>query len=124
MELNQQNRILKYLNQSSKSEFDIKEDTYAAVYSAVDEGTPLLLILLVQVLIVLTMMGKGNSKVDSLGYVLWIMQVVIIMVNIYRAYYFNKMPENLRDEFAKNYDLTPNTIKNKLIEKKIQYLFS
>ena len=31
-----------------------------------------------------------------------------------RAYYFNKMPEYLREEFAKNYDLSPNTIKNKL----------
>ena len=37
-----------------------------------------------------------------------------------RAYYFNKMPKYLRDEFAKNYDLSPNTIKNKFIEKKIQ----
>ena len=31
-----------------------------------------------------------------------------------RAYYFNKMPEYLRDEFAKKYDLSPNTIKNRL----------
>ena len=30
-----------------------------------------------------------------------------------RAYYFNKMPEYL-GEFAKNYDLSPNSIKNKL----------
>ena len=31
-----------------------------------------------------------------------------------RAYYFNKMPEDLKEEFAKNYDLSPNSIKNKL----------
>ncbi|GIR99626.1 MAG: hypothetical protein CM15mP102_04470 [Flavobacteriales bacterium] len=31
-----------------------------------------------------------------------------------RAYYFNKMPEYLREEFAKIMTLSPNTIKNKL----------
>ena len=36
-----QNRILKVFKSIFiKSEFDIKEDTYAAVYSAVDLGTP------------------------------------------------------------------------------------
>ena len=34
-----------------------------------------------------------------------------------RAYYFNKMPEYLREEFAESFDLSPNTIKNKLLEK-------
>ena len=112
-----QNRILKVFKSIFiKSEFDIKEDTYAAVYSAVDEGTPS----------IVNIIGTGSNcsyydgknviqKVDSLGYVL----MDYASGNYYgkyliRAYYFNKMPENLRDEFAKNYDLTPNTIKNRL----------
>ena len=112
-----QERILKvfkliFIN----SEFDIKEDTYAAVYSAVDIGTPS----------IVNIIGTGSNcsyydgkdviqKVQSLGYVL----MDYASGNYYgkyliRAYYFNKMPENLREEFAKSYDLSPNTIKNKL----------
>jgi len=112
-----QNRILKVFKSIfTKSDFDIKEDTYAAVYSAVDDGIPS----------IVNIIGTGSNcsyydgknviqKVDSLGYVL----MDYASGNYYgkyliRAYYFNKMPEILRDEFAKNYDLTPNTIKNKL----------
>mgnify|MGYP001393067674 CR=1 FL=1 len=112
-----QERILKvfkliFIN----SEFDIKEDTFAAVYSAVDIGTPS----------IVNIIGTGSNcsyydgkdviqKVQSLGYVL----MDYASGNYYgkyliRAYYFNKMPENLREEFAKSYDLSPNTIKNKL----------
>src|SRR5210317_2117590 len=55
------------------------------------------------------------QKVQSLGYVL----MDYASGNYYgkyliRAYYFNKMPEYLRDEFSNNYDLSPNSIKNKL----------
>ena len=109
-----QNRILKVFKSIFiKSEFDIKEDTYAAVFSAVDLGTPS----------IVNIIGTGSNcsyydgkkvvqKVDSLGYVL----MDYASGNYYgkyliRAYYFNKMPENLRKEFAENYDLTPNTIK-------------
>ena len=112
-----QNRILKVFKSIFiKSEFDIKEDTYAAVYSVVDLGTPS----------IVNIIGTGSNcsyydgekviqKVDSLGYVL----MDYASGNYYgkyliRAYYFNKMPEKLRKEFAENYDLTPNTIKNKL----------
>ena len=112
-----QERILKvfkliFIN----SEFDIKEDTYAAVYSAVDIGVPS----------IVNIIGTGSNcsyydgnkviqKVQSLGYVL----MDYASGNYYgkyliRAYYFNKMPQYLRDEFAKNYDLSPNTIKNRL----------
>ena len=112
-----QERILKvfkliFIN----SEFDIKEDTYAAVYSAVDIGTPS----------IVNIIGTGSNcsyydgkdviqRVQSLGYVL----MDYASGNYYgkyliRAYYFNKMPEYLREEFAKNYDLSPNTIKNRL----------
>ena len=112
-----QERILKVFKSIFiNSEFDIKEDTYAAVYSAVDIGTPS----------IVNIIGTGSNcsyydgkdviqKVQSLGYVL----MDYASGNYYgkyliRAYYFNKMPENLREEFSKNYDLSPNTIKNKL----------
>ncbi len=97
-------------------EFDIKEDTYAAVYSSVDIGIPS----------IVNIIGTGSNcsyydgknviqKVQSLGYVL----MDYASGNYYgkyliRAYYFNKMPESLREEFAKNYDLSPNSIKNRL----------
>ena len=112
-----QERILKIFKTIFiNSEFDIKEDTYAAVYSAVDIGTPS----------IVNIIGTGSNcsyydgnkviqRVQSLGYVL----MDYASGNYYgkyliRAYYFNKMPEYLREEFAKNYDLSPNTIKNRL----------
>jgi N-acetylglucosamine kinase-like BadF-type ATPase len=112
-----QDRILKVFKSIFiNSQFDIKEDTYAAVYSAVDIGTPS----------IVNIIGTGSNcsyydgkdviqKVQSLGYVL----MDYASGNYYgkyliRAYYFNKMPEYLRKDFAKNYDLSPNTIKNKL----------
>ena len=112
-----QNRILKVFKSIFvNSEFDIKEDTYAAVYSAVDKGVPS----------IVNIIGTGSNcsyydgknviqKVQSLGYVL----MDYASGNYYgkyliRAYYFNKMPEYLRDEFSSNYDLSPNSIKNKL----------
>ncbi len=98
------------------SKFDIKEDTYAAVYSTVDIGIPS----------IVNIIGTGSNcsyydgknviqKVESLGYVL----MDYASGNYYgkyliRAYYFNKMPESLREEFAKSYDLSPNSIKNRL----------
>jgi len=112
-----QNRILKVFKSIFvNSEFDIKEDTYAAVYSAVDKGIPS----------IVNIIGTGSNcsyydgknviqKVQSLGYVL----MDYASGNYYgkyliRAYYFNKMPEYLGDEFSSNYDLSPNSIKNKL----------
>ena len=112
-----QNRILKVFKSIFvNSEFDIKEDTYAAVYSAVDKGIPS----------IVNIIGTGSNcsyydgknviqKVQSLGYVL----MDYASGNYYgkyliRAYYFNKMPESLSDEFSNNYDLSPNSIKNKL----------
>ena len=112
-----QERILKVFNSIFiNSEFDIREDTYAAVYSAVDIGTPS----------IVNIIGTGSNcsyydgekviqKVQSLGYVL----MDYASGNYYgkyliRAYYFNKMPEDLRKEFGENYDLSPNSIKNKL----------
>jgi N-acetylglucosamine kinase-like BadF-type ATPase len=112
-----QNRILKVFKSIfENSDFDIKEDTYAAVFSVVDKGVPS----------IVNIIGTGSNcsyydgdnviqKVQSLGYVL----MDYASGNYYgkyliRAYYFNKMPEYLREEFAESYDLSPNTIKNKL----------
>ena len=112
-----QNRILKVFKSIfQNSDFDIKEDTYAAVFSAVDKGVPS----------IVNIIGTGSNcsyydgenviqKVQSLGYVL----MDYASGNYYgkyliRAYYFNKMPEYLREEFSESYDLSPNTIKNKL----------
>ena len=112
-----QDRILKVFKLIFvNSKFDIKEDTYAAVYSAVDIGKPS----------IVNIIGTGSNcsyyngskviqKVQSLGYVL----MDYASGNYYgkyliRAYYFNKMPEKLRKEFSEKYDLSPNTIKNKL----------
>jgi len=112
-----QNRILKVFNLIfENSDFDIKEDTYAAVFSAVDRSVPS----------IVNIIGTGSNcsyydgenviqKVQSLGYVL----MDYASGNYYgkyliRAYYFNKMPEYLREEFARSYDLSPNSIKNKL----------
>ena len=112
-----QNRILKVFESIFiNSKFDIKEDTYAAVYSVVENGVPS----------IVNIIGTGSNcsyfdgknviqKVQSLGYVL----MDYASGNYYgkyliRAYYFNKMPKDLRNEFAASYDLSPNVIKNKL----------
>ena len=112
-----QNRILKVFKSIfENSEFDIKEDTYAAVYSVVDKGVPS----------IVNIIGTGSNcsyydgenviqKVHSLGYVLMdYASGNYFGKYLIRAYYFNKMPESLRDEFSDNYDLSPNSIKNKL----------
>ena len=101
------------------SEFDIKEDTYAAVYSVSDLGKPS----------IVNIIGTGSNctyfdgkeifqKVHSLGYVL----MDYASGNYYgkyliRAYYFNKMPKKLREEFTEKFDLSPNTIKENLYRK-------
>tara|TARA_Y100001935_G_C17261746_1_gene486808 strand:+ start:430 stop:1287 length:858 start_codon:yes stop_codon:yes gene_type:complete len=112
-----QNRILKVFKSIFiNSDFNIKEDTYAAVYSVVEEGVPS----------IVNIIGTGSNcsyfdganviqKVQSLGYVL----MDYASGNYYgkyliRAYYFNKMPKTLRHKFSEKFDLSPNTIKNKL----------
>ena len=101
------------------SEFDIKEDTYAAVYSVSDPGKPS----------IVNIIGTGSNctyfdgkeifqKVHSLGYVV----MDYASGNYYgkyliRAYYFNKMPKRLREEFTEKFDLSANTIKENLYRK-------
>ena len=113
-------RILKVFKSIFKnSNFDVKEDTYAAVYSVVDNGVPA----------IVNILGTGSNctyfdgndilqKVNSLGYVL----MDYASGNYYgkyliRAYYFNKMPKNLREEFNEKFDLSANTIKENLYRK-------
>lgn len=98
------------------SDFDIKEDTYAAVYSAVEKGVPA----------IVNIIGTGSNcsyydgqnviqKVQSLGYVLMdYASGNYFGKYLIRAYYFNKMPEYLRKEFSSKFDLSADTIKNKL----------
>jgi len=113
-------RILKVFKTIFKnSDYDVKEDTYAAVYSVVDKEVPA----------IVNIIGTGSNctyfdgneisqKVNSLGYVL----MDYASGNYYgkyliRAYYFNKMPEKLREEFNKKFDLSANTIKENLYRK-------
>lgn len=113
-------RILKVFKTIFKnSDYDVKEDTYAAVYSVVDKGVPA----------IVNIIGTGSNctyfdgneisqKVNSLGYVL----MDYASGNYYgkyliRAYYFNKMPEKLREEFNKKFNLSANTIKENLYRK-------
>lgn len=113
-------RILKVFKTIFKnSDYDVKEDTYAAVYSVVDKGVPA----------IVNIIGTGSNctyfdgneisqKVNSLGYVL----MDYASGNYYgkyliRAYYFNKMPKKLREEFAEKFDLSANTIKENLYRK-------
>ena len=120
-----QNRILNVFESIFiNSEFDIKEDTYAAVYSVVEEGTPS----------IVNIIGTGSNctyydgkdiiqKVQSLGYVL----MDYASGNYYgkyliRAYYFNKMPENLKKNFLKNLIYLQIQSKINYTEKKILIL--
>ena len=99
------------------SEFDIKEDTYAAVYSVSDLGKPSI----VNIIGTNCTYFDGKEifqKVHSLGYVV----MDYASGNYYgkyliRAYYFNKMPKRLREEFTEKFDLSANTIKENLYRK-------
>ena len=113
-------RILKVFKSIFRnSDFDVKEDTYAAVYSVVDKGTPA----------IVNILGTGSNctyfdgsdisqKVNSLGFIL----MDYASGNYYgkyliRAYYFNKMPKKLRKEFGEKFDLSANSIKENLYRK-------
>ena len=98
------------------SDFDIKEDTYAAVYSTVELAEES----------IVCIMGTGSNctyfdgtkihqKVVSLGYIL----MDEASGNFYgkqliRSYYFNLLPKKIAIKFKKQYDLSPDTIKDKI----------
>jgi N-acetylglucosamine kinase-like BadF-type ATPase len=99
-----------------KAEVLVKEDTYAAAYATNPTNEKA----------IISILGTGSNcsyfdgeklhqKVQSLGY--------IAMDDcsgnrfgrdLIRAYYFNKMPQELAQEFEKEYDLDPDTIKHNL----------
>lgn len=98
------------------SEFVIKEDTFAAVYAAAKIGEKSIVCIL----------GTGSNctyfdgkeieqRVISLGYVL----MDEASGNFYgkqllRSYYFKTMSEQLSKEFEKEYDLSPDTVKENI----------
>ena len=115
-----QKRIEKVFDQIFiNSEFIIKEDTYAAIYSTVTTGEKS----------IVCIMGTGSNctyfdgsdiiqNVVSLGYVL----MDEASGNFYgkqliRGYYFNEMPENLKKDFESKFDLSPDTVKENVYRK-------
>ena len=115
-----QKRIEKVFDQIFiNSEFIIKEDTYAAVYSTVTVGNKS----------IVCIMGTGSNctyfdgsdiiqNVVSLGYIL----MDEASGNFYgkqliRGYYFNEMPENLKKDFESKFDLSPDTVKENVYRK-------
>lgn len=98
------------------SEFTIKEDTYAAVYAAAEMGKKSIVCIL----------GTGSNctyfdgeeieqRVTSLGYIL--MDEAsgnFFGKQLIRSYYFKTMSKDLARAFEKEYDLSPNTIKENI----------
>ncbi len=94
----------------------VEEDTYAAVYATTPKGESA----------IVGILGTGSNcsyfdgkqlhqKVQSLGYI--IMDDCsgnVFGKELIRKYYFNKMPQHLAVEFEKEYDLSPDFIKNRL----------
>ncbi len=95
---------------------DVQEDTYAAVFATTPKGEEA----------IVSILGTGSNcsffdgkvlhqKVQSLGYI--VMDDCsgnVLGKELIRKYYFNKMPKELAIEFEKEYDLSPDFIKNKL----------
>ena len=98
------------------SEITIKEDTYAAVYAAAKPNKKSIVCIL----------GTGSNctyfdgvnieqRVTSLGYIL--MDEAsgnFFGKQLIRSYYFNTMPKGLALEFEKEYDLSPDTMKENI----------
>ena len=98
------------------SEIIIKEDTYAAVYATAKPNEKSIVCIL----------GTGSNctyfdgvdieqRVTSLGYIL--MDEAsgnFFGKQLIRSYYFNTMPKGLALEFEKEYDLSPDTMKENI----------
>ena len=112
-----QRRIRKVFDEIfTNSEFVIKEDTFAAVYAATKIGEKSIVCIL----------GTGSNctyfdgkeieqRVTSLGYIL----MDEASGNFYgkqllRSYYFKTMSGELSKEFEKEYDLSPDTVKENI----------
>ena len=110
-------RICKVFNEIfKKADISIKEDTYAAVYAASKPGEKSIVCILGTGSNCTYFDGKNiEQRVDSLGYVL--MDEAsgnFFGKQLIRSYYFNEMPNNLAKEFEKEYDLSPDTIKENI----------
>lgn len=95
---------------------NVREDTYAAVFATTPKGEEA----------IVSILGTGsncsyfdgyelNQKVQSLGYI--VMDDCsgnVLGKELIRKYYFNKMPKELASEFAKEYNLDADYIKNRL----------
>mgnify|MGYP005991286611 CR=1 FL=1 len=101
------------------SEFDIKEDTYAAVYSCCKPNENA----------IVSILGTGsncsyfdgnklNQKVTSLGYVLMDdASGNYFGRQLLRDYYFNRFPPDLEKKFKSEFDLQAEVIKDSLYKK-------
>ncbi len=100
----------------NKADISIKEDTYAAVYAASKPGEKSIVCILGTGSNCTYFDGKNiEQRVDSLGYVL--MDEAsgnFFGKQLIRSYYFNEMPRDLAKEFEKEYDLSPDTIKENI----------
>ena len=110
-------RIRKVFNEIfNKADISIKEDTYAAVYAASKPGEKSIICILGTGSNCTYFDGKNiEQRVDSLGYVL--MDEAsgnFFGKQLIRSYYFNEMPSDLAKEFEKEYDLSPDTIKENI----------
>lgn len=114
-------RMKKFLNAIFKDFFpnakaDVKEDTYAAIYSTTKIGHQGIVCIL----------GTGSNcsyydghqlfqKVTSLGYIpMDDGSGNFFGRKLIRDYYFHKMPQDLGIKFAKQFDLDPDVIKDNL----------
>jgi len=110
-------RIRKVFNEIFKiADISIKEDTYAAVYAASKPGEKSIVCILGTGSNCTYFDGKNiEQRIDSLGYVL--MDEAsgnFFGKQLIRSYYFNEMPTDLSKEFEKEYDLSPDTIKENI----------
>lgn len=94
----------------------VEEDTYAAVFATTPKGEKA----------IVSILGTGSNcsyfdgkvleqKVQSLGYI--VMDDCsgnVFGKELIRKYYFNKMPKDLAEVFEKEYDVSPDFVKNKL----------
>jgi N-acetylglucosamine kinase-like BadF-type ATPase len=109
--------VLKGIFQNST--ISVKEDTYAAVYATTDPGEPSIVCIL----------GTGSNcsfydgemvhqKITSLGYILMDdASGNYFGRQLLRDYYFNKIPKELSESFAEEFNLGAEEIKTNLYKK-------
>lgn len=109
--------VLKSIFQNST--ISVKEDTYAAVYAITDPGEPSIVCIL----------GTGSNcsfydgenvhqKITSLGYILMDdASGNYFGRQLLRDFYFNKIPKELSDSFAEEFNLGAEEIKTNLYKK-------